>query len=189
MELARWARWGVAALSREVGLRLFDAAMGSSRAVVVPMRLRVAALRASGGVVPLVLRALVPVSRRRALGGVSADRSWAQRVGALPDGERRRVVSGLVVGQVGLVLGYADGVGVDAGRAFRELGFDSLTAVELRNRLVAETGLTLPATLVFDHPSPEAETMFLLTRLGVATAPGADPAPTWHKPCCGARCF
>jgi acyl carrier protein len=90
----------------------------------------------------------------------------------LPAAERRRAVVELVRRQVSEVLGHAPGVAPDQDTAFRDLGFDSLTAVELRNRLAAATGLDLPATLLFDHPT-SAELADVLSA-GLAPA-GADP--------------
>ena len=78
------------------------------------------------------------------------------RLGAVPDIERRALVDELVGDEIASVLGHASVDALDPRRPFNEIGFDSLTAVELRDRLTAATGLRLPATLVFDYPTPEA---------------------------------
>ncbi|MGI5341815.1 beta-ketoacyl reductase [Streptomyces sp. CA-181903] len=95
------------------------------------------------------------------------------RLTALPESEQRREVLNLVRAQVALVLAYENSAAVQSGRAFNELGFDSLTAVEFRNRLSTVTGLTLPATLLFDYANPDALAAHLH---GELCAGGAAPA-------------
>ncbi len=160
--LRRMARSGVHALSVEEGLELFDLANATERALVVPVRLDIGALRAQArvGVVPALLRGLIRVPRRRAR---ESDRgAFAQRLAGLSNAERRSEALQLVLGETAVVLGHASADAVDGRRAFKELGFDSLGAVELRNRLNAATGLALQATLVFDHPTPLAVADHLL---------------------------
>ncbi|MEU5424829.1 SDR family NAD(P)-dependent oxidoreductase [Streptomyces olivoreticuli] len=156
-DMTRMARGGVIPLSSAEGLALFDVATAVDSALLVPARLDPAALRGGRGPVPPLLRKLVSASTRRtAKSGADSDDSLRRRLAGLPEAERDRVLLDLVSTAVGAVLGYAENDVVDAGRAFKELGFDSLTAVELRNRLNAATGLRLPATLVFDYPTPLA---------------------------------
>jgi acyl carrier protein len=105
------------------------------------------------------MRGLVraPARRAQAAGG-----SLAQRLADAPAPDRQRITLGLVQAQVAAVLGHESAAAIDPGRPFKELGFDSLAAVELRNRLTHTTGLRLPTTLVFDYPTPIAVAQFLI---------------------------
>ncbi|RCG13900.1 SDR family NAD(P)-dependent oxidoreductase, partial [Streptomyces diacarni] len=157
----RLTRIGVEPLPAELGLALFDAAVGGDvRPAVIPADLNMAALRAHAmaGALPRMLGDLVRVPARRV--GVG-EPDLAGRLTALPESERDAFVLELVRGEVASVLRYPSGRAVAAERAFRELGFDSLTAVELRNRLHAATGLRVPTTVVFDHPTPQALARYL----------------------------
>ncbi|MFI1935557.1 SDR family NAD(P)-dependent oxidoreductase, partial [Streptomyces sp. NPDC020330] len=164
-ELARLERNGVGALSAEQGLELFDQAQRVGSALVVPVRLDLAALRvqARAGALPAMLSGLVRMPARRAQ---SAGGSLAERLVGVSEADRERVVLELVQAQVAAVLGHATSAAVVPDRAFKELGFDSLGAVELRNRLTQASGVRLPSTLVFDHPTPVAVARFLLAEVG-----------------------
>ncbi len=185
---ARMERSGLGALSSAEGLALFDAALrdGGEDAVLVPMHVRTATLReqaAAGSGVPPLLRGLVRVPLRRAVesagaGAASGESELVARVAPLAVGEQRQALLDLVRRQIAAVLGYAGAEAVDAERAFKELGFDSLTAVELRNRLATATGLRLPATLVFDYPNPTALSSHLRDELLGAPAETARAQTT-----------
>ncbi|MFA7755162.1 SDR family NAD(P)-dependent oxidoreductase [Streptomyces sp. NRRL B-2790] len=162
--LSRIDRSGIGPLGAEEGLVVMDVALAREEAVLVPARLDVAGLRAQavrGAEIPPLWRALAGVSARRtaasgAGAGARAGEALRQRLASVSGGERDRVLLDLVRAHVAAVLGHASVEAIEAGRAFTDLGFDSLTAVELRNRLRTETGLRLPATLVFDYPTPIA---------------------------------
>ncbi|WP_396452171.1 SDR family NAD(P)-dependent oxidoreductase [Actinomadura sp.] len=189
-DLARMARTGMVPLQAGEALDLLDAALRAPFPLAVPVRVDPGALDPER--TPPVLRSLGRPGARRAAAG-AAGGNLAARLASLPAAERAAALAEAVVGQVASVLGYA--AAVDPERSFTELGFDSLTAVELRNRLQAETGVRLPATLVFDYPSPEALIEYLsgqmfpdepdgvpsvlaeIDRLDAAIADaGADPA-------------
>ena len=146
--------------------------MGAGEPVVLPARLDLPALRARGDV-PSVLRGLIRTRTRRAGAGTGVARALGDRLAALPEAERATALLDLVRGQVATVLGHSGATAVEPRRAFQELGFDSLTAVELRNGINAATGLRLPATAVFDHPNAEALARFVTEELF-----GASPAAT-----------
>ncbi|MFC3384296.1 SDR family NAD(P)-dependent oxidoreductase, partial [Couchioplanes caeruleus subsp. azureus] len=153
-DMVRMARGGMPPLAVEQGLELFDAALTTGAAVVAPVRLDPAALRARGHV-PEVLGGLVrtPVRRSAAAGDGGAD--LVRRLTGQSVPEQRDTLLELVREQVAAVLEHTEGERIAADRAFQDLGFDSLTSVELRNRLTALTGVRLPATLLFDHPTPD----------------------------------
>ncbi|WP_420894672.1 SDR family NAD(P)-dependent oxidoreductase [Streptomyces alboflavus] len=171
---ARVAQSAETGLSADEGVALFDAAVSGTEPVVVPMRLDLRAVRELPQVPP-VFSGLVRTTTRRAAGsGADPAAALRDRLAPLAEDERERVLLELVRTQAAVVLGHAGPEEVAAGQAFTELGFDSLTAVDLRNRLGTATGLRLPATLIFDYPTPAAIAAFVGVEL--AGAPVAAPA-------------
>jgi hypothetical protein len=171
-DLARFKRMGVEPLSAGLGLDLFDQAQRLDPALLVPVRLGLASLRARARTetLPALMRGLVGAPARRAEAGVSL----AQRLAGVQGPEREQTVLQLVRAQAAAVLGHASAGMIDPGRAFKELGFDSLTAVEFRNRLAQVSGVRLPPTLIFDHPTSAAVTQLLLSEVGGAAKPSVE---------------
>uniref|UniRef100_UPI0011B0BF89 SDR family NAD(P)-dependent oxidoreductase n=1 Tax=Amycolatopsis sp. CA-126428 TaxID=2073158 RepID=UPI0011B0BF89 len=169
---ARADRGGVLALSPAEGMELFDAAAGAPDALVVPVKLDLRKTRA-GGTVPHLLRGLVRPGRQQARPASTVDKGLAGRLAGLAPAEQEALLLDVVRTQVAQVLGHAGPEAVRADTAFKDTGFDSLTSVELRNRLREASGLKLPATLVFDYPTPVALARYLRDELGdtVASAP------------------
>ncbi|NUP40301.1 MAG: SDR family NAD(P)-dependent oxidoreductase, partial [Streptomyces sp.] len=162
-DIARMERSGIRAMSSDQGLALFDAAVRRPESLLVPVRLDAAALRdlAGANVLPRILSGLVrgaPVRRTAAGHPIHGDAwdasSMAERLAGLSAVEQSRTLLELVRRNVAAVLGIGDVLGVDPARPFKEIGFDSLTAVELRNRLSQATDIKLPSTLIFDIPTP-----------------------------------
>jgi pimaricinolide synthase PimS1 len=145
----RMTRSGMLPLSPDQGLALFDTALAGTEPVQLAVRLDLAALRARGEIPPL-FQGLIGTPARRS----AAAADLAERMAGLSSAEGRELLLDVVRAQVAVVLGHAGASEVDAAQAFTDLGFDSLTAVELRNRLSALSGVRLPATLVFDYPTP-----------------------------------
>nr|AKA59093.1 type-I PKS [Streptomyces sp. WAC2288] len=164
----RMARGGILALTEREGLDLFEAALGTGQAALVPLRLDTAALTPDTS--PL-LRALVHPTARRAVAAVATGPSLAHALASLDEPGRRAALLRLVREVTATVLGHPGTDAVEPERPFLELGLDSLTAVELRNALAGATGLKLPATVTFDHPTPVA----LATQLHAELAPQQGP--------------
>ncbi|HKN56905.1 MAG TPA: KR domain-containing protein, partial [Amycolatopsis sp.] len=167
---ARMSRGGVQPITAEEGMTLFDSAVGSTEALLVPVKLDLREVRA-GGTVPHLLRGLVRPGRKQARAASTVDNSLVSRLNGRPAAEQEAVLVDLVRGQVAAVLGHSGLDAVRADTAFKDAGFDSLTSVELRNRLREATGLKLPATLVFDYPTPLVLARHLRDELGVSDDP------------------
>ncbi|MFD7034060.1 type I polyketide synthase, partial [Streptomyces sp. NPDC059917] len=174
-DLARVSRGGMSALSVEDGLVLFDAALAAGEPVLVPMAFDPAAARGEAAGIPPVMRGLVRATTRRASGAEPTD-GLRHRLRALSAAAREEALLQLVLRHVTAALGHAPDSEIDSERAFSELGFDSLTAVDLRNQLATATGVRLPATLVFDYPTPVALARHLRAELVGDEADAAAPA-------------
>jgi NADPH:quinone reductase-like Zn-dependent oxidoreductase/pyruvate/2-oxoglutarate dehydrogenase complex dihydrolipoamide acyltransferase (E2) component len=159
---ARLTGQGFAMIAPSQGMALFDKALtrhGAQLVVVLDLR---AAAKSLGAVVPPVWRALIraPIARPAAAGG-----SWASEFAALPAEGRLEAMTQAVRAEVARVLSLGRAAAVPVDRPLRELGLDSLMAVELRNALGRRVGATLPANLAFDHPTPAAIAKFLLSEV------------------------
>ncbi|MFD4322758.1 type I polyketide synthase, partial [Streptomyces sp. NPDC058548] len=181
-DLERLARMGTPALAETDGIALFDAALALGTPVLLPARLDLAVLRALGEVPPLLRGLIRTPARRSAVAGSEAAAGLVQRLARLAPAERSEAVVELVRTQVAAVLRHGGPQDVDPVRQFQDLGFDSLTAVELRNRLRTATGLRTSATVIFDYPTVTALAAHVLDELmgedGAATTAAAVPRRT-----------
>ncbi|NRN71421.1 Erythronolide synthase [Kibdelosporangium sp. 4NS15] len=172
LDRARIARGGGRSLSTEDGLGLFDTALPLADAVLVPIRLD---LSARTGSVPAVLRGLIPSRRTAAAGAVTDPGALRDRIAGQDSRSRRETVLDLVRQHTAAVLGHPSPEDVSPQQAFTALGFDSLTAVELRNRLNEACGLRLPVTVVFERPSAAELAEYVLGELSSAQQAGTKP--------------
>ncbi|WP_142280911.1 SDR family NAD(P)-dependent oxidoreductase, partial [Mycobacterium palustre] len=180
-DLARLGRDGILALSSDEAMQLFDAATIVDQPFLAPARIDVAALRAHAAAVPPMFADLVNAPSRRkvddSLAAAKSKSALAHRLQALPEPEQHAVLLDLVRSHIATVLGNTTPEAVDPDKAFQDLGFDSLTAVEMRNRLKTATGLALSPTLIFDYPTPNALAGYIRGELaGVPHETAATPA-------------
>ncbi|MFV8754834.1 SDR family NAD(P)-dependent oxidoreductase [Nannocystaceae bacterium ST9] len=182
MDRSRMRRRGLIPLAPSDGLALLDAALGRPEAALVPVQLDTGAVAASGEPAPTMLRGMVRVAPRPRSasaptlgGGLPSAQTLEQRLASMSEPERAREVLDLVRTEITSILdlGRPESLGPD--RALKDLGLDSLVAVELRNRLQSVTGLRLPSTLLFDYPTSGALAKMILEQLDVAA-----PAPVVH---------
>ncbi|WP_435840660.1 SDR family NAD(P)-dependent oxidoreductase, partial [Streptomyces bobili] len=184
-DLARMARTGLKPLPSDEGVALFDAALAGGEVAATLASLDLDRLRAQAtqSSLPEVLRGLVR-ARRAATAVTATGSTLADRLAGRPAEDVDRELLDLVRSHTATVLGHAGTGSVQPSVAFREIGLDSLAAVEIRKRLNEVTGLRLSATVVFDHPTPAALADFLREELlGASTqvvAPAAVAASAGH---------
>jgi NADP-dependent 3-hydroxy acid dehydrogenase YdfG/acyl carrier protein len=167
-DLNRMARAGIAVLSAEEGLALFDAALGRAEPVLVPVRLSEAGLGGGPEKLPDMLADLAAVrTRANENAATEADGSakLTEILAQCTDADREQAAVEFVCAQVAAVLQYGDARDIDPNRELSEIGFDSLTNLELSRRLAVTTGMRLPATLSFDYPTPEELARYLVKLL------------------------
>jgi pimaricinolide synthase PimS1 len=185
---SRMSRGGLFGLATEEGLALFDAALATDDAALVPAKFDLASLRSQEEVPPALFRTLVPSVRRSAAGVVAQTDSLQNRLARIPEAEREAAVLDVVLERVAVVLGYNSSDAIEPERAFRDLGFDSLSAVEFRNGLSEAVALRLPVTLVFDYPTPIVLTRYLIDELSglgedvLTLAPATNNGPADDDP-------
>jgi polyene macrolide polyketide synthase len=175
----RMGRLGAYPISDGEGRALLDAAAKAGGAMLVPAALNTRALGSlkEAGVLPPILGGLARTETRETQNRSRV--SLAKRLAGAPESEWRAIVVDLVLGEVATVLGHASAETIDPEREFKELGFDSLAAIELRNRLTQSTGLRIQPTVAFDLPTPMALATYLADRVAEeapsAQADGGSP--------------
>ncbi|WP_328610184.1 SDR family NAD(P)-dependent oxidoreductase [Amycolatopsis sp. NBC_00345] len=154
-DVKRISSAGLPAIGTRQGMAMYDAATVSDEALIAALKVGAAGMGRRGEV-PALLRGLVPAGRRAAASGAEAvsTESLRDRLRGLGPAEQEELVRNLVVDYAAGLLGHRDASALDPDRAFLESGFDSLIAVELRNKLAETAGLRLPSTIVFDRKTP-----------------------------------
>ncbi|GKU37270.1 type I polyketide synthase [Mycobacterium montefiorense] len=167
--LARLSRDGILALSSAEAMELFDTALIVDQPFIAPARIDLAALRAHAAVVPPMFADLLNAPARRqvddSLAAAKLKSALAHRLHGLSEPEQHALVLDLVRSHIATVLGNSTAEAIDPDKAFQDLGFDSLTAVEMRNRLKIATGLALSPTLIFDYPTPSGLASYICNEL------------------------
>ena len=161
------------------GLALLSAALDHREPALVAVALDLGTLRAHAraGTLPALLRDLVRAPARRATGRAATGGTFVRELAAVSADERHGLVLALVRAQAAASLGHASADDVPPDRSFKELGFDSLGSIVLRNRIAQVTGLRLSSTAVFDHPTPLAMATFLRAEAESQASAGASLAP------------
>ncbi|HJX21968.1 MAG TPA: type I polyketide synthase, partial [Steroidobacteraceae bacterium] len=170
VELMRMRRQGVLPMSLALGLELLDAALSRPEAVLIPLHLDVGAMQRQlgGEEVPALYRALLRSGLKRASAASGDTNTLRARLAALAsDAERLKALVELAQEDIAAVLALPGASSVPADVPLKELGLDSLMAVELRNRLSARVGTKLPTTVAFDYPTPTAMAQLLLEKLSL----------------------
>ncbi|MGV7859122.1 type I polyketide synthase [Mycobacterium kansasii] len=178
-DFARMKQAGLDRLTTEHALQLLDTALLSDRPVVVAAQLNTAVMTANAEVLPL-WRELVTRPSRRVIEGTGTAASMPgliSRLQSLSPDQRHRELVDVIITNAATVLGHSSAVDIDAHKPFQDLGFDSLTAVELRNRIKAATGMTLSPTLIFDYPTPATLAEHLAHQLDSTVGALADEQP------------
>ncbi|GAA1934732.1 hypothetical protein GCM10009738_03260 [Kitasatospora viridis] len=177
--MSRLRRGGIEPMTTEQGMALFEASAALGTPLTVPARLDLTALARPGRPLLPLLRGLAAAAPARPTAAVAAAAdtgavSLAARLAPLSPAEREQEILEVIRVAAAVVLGHSRPGDLDVQRPFRDMGIDSLTALELRNRLATETGLTLPATLVFDYRAPDELARFLLEEFGDTLAPAGE---------------
>ncbi|AJC59432.1 type I polyketide synthase [Streptomyces sp. 769] len=185
-EMSRIQRAGIAPMSTVSGLTLINRALLLDQAVMAPIRLNDATLRATDPATVLPILRHLACPTRRTSASLPETRSggdgFAARLAALAPERRSTEVLDVLRSHAATVLGHSSLQDIDPVATFNALGFDSLTAVELRNYLARSTGLRLPPTLVFDYPTPHALSEHLVSLLTAAEQPSDTPPRRTGQP-------